>query len=344
MAMDEMSSGARGVSRRGLLGLAALGAAGLATSGLVLPRRALAGSLAAGLLHDPGARRRVLRVAHVTDTHIQPELRANEGVAACFEHIRGQKDVDLVLHSGDIIFDSFDQNLERTKLQWELWQKAVADGWGGKFRYCLGNHDIWGWNKDKSKTRGDEPGWGKKLAVDTLGVSGATRDGCYYSFDEGGSGDAKPWHIVILDSVRPVGDGYFGGLDDEQFEWLQADLAAHRGTPTLVVSHIPILSATVLDREPKERSRVVSSAVMFDDFARVKKLFLENPQVKLCLSGHMHLIDRVEYNGVTYCCNGAASGAWWKGANKECREGYTLVDLYSDGTFENRYVEYGWKA
>jgi 3',5'-cyclic-AMP phosphodiesterase len=336
MAMDEMS----GVSRRGVLGLGAL-----AAGGLLLPRRAVARSMAANLLHDPVARRRVLRVAHVTDTHIQPELRANEGVAACFEHIRGQKDVDLVLHSGDIIFDAFDQNLERTKVLWDLWQKAVADGWKGKLRYCLGNHDIWGWNKEKSKTDGNEPGWGKKLAVDTLGVSGVQRDGCYYSFDEGaGGGGETPWHVVVLDSVRAVGNGYFGGLDDEQFEWLKADLAANRGKPTLVVSHIPILSVTVLDREPKERSRSVSSAVMFDDFDRVKKLFLENPQVKLCLSGHMHLIDRVEYNGVTYCCNGAASGAWWKGPHRECREGYTLVDLYSDGTFENRYVEYGWKA
>jgi predicted phosphodiesterase len=341
MAMARGMDDGSGLSRRGLLGLGAAGAAGLVLGGC----QTGSGGRAEG---GSSGRRRV-RIAHLTDTHIQTELRGNEGVAACLEHIRGQQGVDLIVHTGDIVFDAFDQEIGRTRSLWDLWQKTFADGWNGRVRYCLGNHDIWGWNKEKSGTSGGEPGWGKKLAIDTLGVPGAVRDGCYYSFDEGGGGwggggGGGGWHIVILDSVRPSGNGYYGGLDDEQYEWLQADLAAHRQKPTLIVSHISIFTATVLDVEAKERKRQVSSAVMFDDWPRVKKLFLENPQVRLCISGHMHLIDRVEYNGVTYCCNGAASGAWWKGANKECREGYTLVDLYSDGTFENRYVEYGWRA
>ncbi len=37
-------------------------------------------------------------------------------------------------------------------------------------------------------------------------------------------------------------------------------------------------------------------------------------------------------------------GAWWKGAYQECEPGYALVDLYSDGSFDNRYVRFGWKA
>ncbi|MBY0111416.1 MAG: metallophosphoesterase [Phycisphaerales bacterium] len=329
-----------GFSRRGVLGLGALAAAGL-----VVPRglaRGLGQSVAA-----PGGgagRTRVIRIAHVTDTHIMQDLRAPEGVAACFEHIRGQKDVDLIMHGGDIVFDSMDQSLERSKELWALWQKVVGDSWKGKVRYSLGNHDIWGWNKDKSKTTGEEPGWGKQLALDTLGMQGAVPKGAYYSFDEVGNGGG--WHIVVLDTVRPEPNGYYAGLDDEQFEWLKGDLSLNRMHPTLILSHIPIFSATVLDRDlvGDERERRVHRSLMCTYYARIKKLFLENPQVKLCLSGHMHLIDRVEYNGVAYCCNGAACAAWWKGPHKECREGYTLVDLYSDGTFENRYVEYGWKA
>ncbi|HLO40469.1 MAG TPA: metallophosphoesterase [Phycisphaerales bacterium] len=330
-----------GFSRRGVLGLGALAAAGL-----VVPRglaRGLGQSVAAPGGGAGGGRTRVIRIAHVTDTHIMQDLRAPEGVAACFEHIRGQKDVDLVMHGGDIVFDSMDQSLERSKELWALWQKVMGDSWKGKVRYCLGNHDIWGWNKNRSKTTGEEPGWGKQLALDTLGVQGAVPKGAYYSFDEVGNGGG--WHIVVLDTVRPEPNGYYAGLDDEQFEWLKGDLSLNRMHPTLILSHIPIFSATVLDRDLNDkRERLVHPALMCIDYGRIKKLFLENPQVKVCLSGHMHLIDRVEYNGVAYCCNGAACAAWWKGPHKECREGYTLVDLYSDGTFENRYVEYGWKA
>lgn len=329
------------LSRRGVLGAGAMAAAGL-----VLPRSVAHAQSATGGAVTAGAeRKRVIRIAHITDTHIMPDLRAPEGVAACFEHIRGQKDVDLVMHGGDIVFDSMDQSLDRTKELWSLWQKVMGDSWKGRTRYCLGNHDIWGWNKDKSKTTGEEPGWGKQLALDTLGVRGAAPKGAYYSFDEVGTGGGA-WHVIVLDTVRSEPNGYYAGLDDAQFEWLKGDLSLNRMYPTLILSHIPIFTATVLDRDlfGDERERRVHRSLMCTDYGRIKKLFLENPQVKLCISGHMHLIDRVEYNGVTYCCNGAASAAWWKGPHKECREGYTLVDLYSDGTFENRYVEYGWKA
>jgi 3',5'-cyclic AMP phosphodiesterase CpdA len=332
---------ADGFSRRGVLGLGALAAAGL-----VVPRglaRGMGQSVAAPGGGAGAGRRRVIRIAHVTDTHIMQDLRAPEGVAACFEHIRGQKDVDLIVHGGDIIFDSMDQSLERSKELWTLWQQVLGDSWKGRIRYCLGNHDVWGWNKERSKTTGDEPGWGKQLALDTLGMQGAVPKAAYYSFDEVMNGAG--WHIIVLDTVRPEPNGYYAGLDDEQFEWLRGDLSLNRMYPTMILSHIPIFTVTVLDREPNEkRERIVTPGRMCIDYGRIKKLFLENPQVKLCLSGHMHLIDRVEYNGVTYCCNGAASAAWWKGPHRECREGYTLVDLYSDGTFENRYVEYGWKA
>ncbi|MEX2092204.1 MAG: hypothetical protein WD971_05980, partial [Pirellulales bacterium] len=73
-------------------------------------------------------------------------------------------------------------------------------------------------------------------------------------------------------------------------------------------------------------------------------LFAKHPNVKLCISGHLHLLDRVDYNGVTYLCNGAVSGNWWGGRHKDCDEGYAVVDLYDDGTFEHEYVKYGWKA
>jgi len=52
---------------------------------------------------------------------------------------------------------------------------------------------------------------------------------------------------------------------------------------------------------------------MHVDAAKIKDLFAKHKNVKLCLSGHLHLVDRVDYNGVTYLCDGAVCGGWWKG-------------------------------
>jgi hypothetical protein len=155
---------------------------------------------------------------------------------------------------------------------------------------------------------------------------------------------------VILDSTHPrEGDkkGYVAKLDDEQFDWLAKDLAAvDARTPVIVVSHIPILCACAfLDGEnEKSGDWRVPGAWMHIDARRIKDLFLKHANVKLCLTGHVHLWDRVEYNGVAYVCNGAVCGGWWKGFYQETPEGYGIVDLFHDGTFDVAYVKFGWKT
>jgi 3',5'-cyclic AMP phosphodiesterase CpdA len=183
---------------------------------------------------------------------------------------------------------------------------------------------------------GSDPKFGKVWACEVLGLERP-----YYSFDQAG------WRFVVLDSTFRDGNGYKGRLDDEQFEWL-GDLLAKTDakTPVVVVSHIPILAACAYFDGENEKSGnwVVPGSWMHIDARRIKDLFKKHPNVKLCLSGHMHLIDLVAYNGVTYFCNGAVSGAWWGGDYHECTYGYAMVDLFNDGTFENRYVPYGWKT
>lgn len=283
------------------------------------------------------ARSRSIRIAHLTDTHVQPELEAAAGLAACFGHAASQPDrPELIVTGGDLIMDSFAAPQERTTLQWELWTKIVRDHCPVPIEHCLGNHDIWGWNKQKSKTTGDEARWGKKWACDVLGLEKP-----YRSFDRAG------WHFVVLDSVFPEGNGYLGKLDDEQFDWLKNDLAAvPAGTPVAVVSHIPVLAACVLIRDSNiEKNRwSISGGEMMLDGGKLHRLFAESGKVKLCLSGHIHMLDDVRIDGVRYICDGAVSGAWWKGKKDRCDEGYGIIDLYDDGSAEHEYVKYGWQA
>ena len=42
------------------------------------------------------------------------------------------------------------------------------------------------------------------------------------------------------------------------------------------------------------------------DNVRIKNLFKIYPNIKLCISGHIHLVDKIEYLGITYCCNGGS--------------------------------------
>lgn len=312
------------VSRREVVRIAGAAALGLAGARSVLAQ------------NPPAARKRVLRIAHLTDIHIAPEHKAAEGFASCLRHVQSQKDKpDLIFTGGDHIMDSIGANEARTREQWELYRKVLKAECSLPVEPCIGNHDCWGLNRKDSGATGNEPLYGKKWAMDSLGL-----DREYRSFDRAG------WHFIMLDSTFPQGDGYTARLDDRQFEWLAEDLRrTDPKKPVLVLSHIPILAVCVFFDGDNEKSGdwVVPGAWVHIDSRRIKDLFLKHRNVKVCLSGHVHLIDRVEYLGVSYVCNGAVCGGWWEGPYQECDAGYALVDLYDDGSFENRYVPFGWK-
>lgn len=288
-------------------------------------------------------RQRVARVAHLSDWHIQPELRAGQGAAQCLHHVQSLDDApSLVITGGDLVMDAYDQGGDRTKQVFDLFTSTVRSECALKVAHTLGNHDIWGWNKSKSGLSGTEKGYGKDYAVDRLGMPGR-----YYAFDIG-SGPGS-WRAIVLDSVRqsrqPGSFGYEAFLDEPQADWLAATL---RDTPSdrwvCVVSHIPIISASSLfDSKPGTPLRL-HSALMHDDARNIHDLFMRYPNVRLALSGHIHQIDRVEYGGMTYICGGAVCGAWWKGPHNGCHEGYGIVDLNNDGTFDWAYQRYGWEA
>lgn len=320
------------VTRRDLLRIG-----GLAAAGLAAPAAWLTAESPATAAPGVKPRRRVLRLAHLTDIHLQPERKAPEGLTACLRHVQSQADKpELILTGGDTIMDSMAEDEARVKLQWDLWKRIIKQECSLPIESCLGNHDIWGLNKTKSKTTGDEPLFGTRWAMDVFGIDSPYRD-----FERAG------WHFIALNGVFPEGDGYHGRLDDEQFEWLAARLSSiNPDTPVLLWSHIPVLSAATFFRKDAEKTNdwVVPRSLMHIDARRIVQLFYRHPNVKLFLSGHLHQVDRVDFLGASHVCGGAVSGAWWRGAHYECEPGYTLVNLYDNGTFDSEYVTYGWKA
>jgi 3',5'-cyclic-AMP phosphodiesterase len=315
------------------------GLAGVATGALVSSSRKAVAA-------DSSTAGRPFRIAHLTDIHVQPELESAKGLASCFAHVqslaeRGDAPVDLIVTGGDTIMDCMEADHARTQTQWDLWKKVKADACSLEVKSVVGNHDVWGWTKAKAKTKGDEPRYGKQWACEQFG-----RPLPYESFDRGG------WHIVLLDSVFPHQDGYIGKLDDAQWDWLEKDLATVPATtPVVLVSHIPILSvhplasATAGDAgKDGKPSFALSGGLVHVDHPRFQQLFAKHANVKACLSGHLHIVERIEFGGVSYLCNGAVSAGWWKGQHRGTDFGYAVVDLHGDGTVESRYVPYGWTA
>jgi len=319
-------------TRRDWLKATGLGIGGVIASSL-LGGCAATGSSSARSAGRAGS----IRVAHVTDVHVQNELGGARGMAAAFRHVQSRKrKPELILNTGDCVMDVLNRDRARATELWTLWSSVLKDECSTPIEHCLGNHDIWGWVKERSGTTGNEPGWGKKWAMDVLGLSRP-----YHAFDRGA------WRIVMLDSVMPAAEGVWEArLDDEQFTWLEGELKATK-RPVLVCSHVPIVSPAVFLDTGKIGGTPEAPALavrrVHADVKRIGHLFAKYGNVKLCISGHLHEIDRAEFHGTTYITNPAVCGDWWKGHHRGVwDEQYTMLDLHADGSFDVEYVNYGW--
>jgi 3',5'-cyclic-AMP phosphodiesterase len=263
---------------------------------------------------EEASRKPVLTFGHITDVHLRPEFDAPARFRTALRHMRAHyPDVALVLDTGDTVdgVKSHDDAVAK----WGFWKAGVEAELKGLPVYgVIGNHDAEG-------PAGD-PLCGKESVCRTLGMPAR-----YYSFDRAG------WRFIVLD-----GNGI--AKDAEQAAWLEKQLASAPGTnPVLIASHQPIFSAGALVHSPGD---------IMGNWKNMVALFVKYPNVKLCLSGHVHLYDKVWYNGVSYVCGGAMSGYWWerekstdgRSAYHETRPGYGIVRLYADGSSDYEYVKF----
>ncbi len=181
--------------------------------------------------------------------------------------LRSQMDTvpaDLIIHTGDVAYeDGTLGQFERKHFDvYESLFQAIP------FYPSIGNHDDVTANA------------GPYREVFELPTNGGTEsdDERRYSFDFG------PAHFVALDTCR---------IDEEQAEWLEADLVATDRPWKIVYGHHP----------PYSSARRHGSSI------RTRELIqpvLERQGVQLVLSGHDHTYERTEaIEGVTYVVTGA---------------------------------------
>ncbi|MFN8299635.1 MAG: metallophosphoesterase [Chitinophagales bacterium] len=278
--------------------------------------------------------KRVLRVAHLTDIHIKNERAAEYGMAAALHAVNSMADKpDFIINGGDAIMNAASLTRDVVKDQWNCFHRIFQNENSLPLYHCIGNHDLYGWllpSADHAEA--------KKWAKDEYQLTKS-----YYAFERAG------WKFIVLDSIhgRKSVPGYFGKLDDEQMLWLKQEL---EGTPATthvcVVSHIPILAICCLfDNDVTSTGKLkISENNMHYDSDELARLFYSHGNVRACLSGHIHLIDYVNYLGTEYFCNGAVAGEWWKGKHQQFDPAFCVMNLFEDGTVTREVNYYKWST
>jgi 3',5'-cyclic-AMP phosphodiesterase len=278
---------------------------------------------------------RDFRFVFMPCVHLRRDLRSPEGFANALQAVRKlSPSPDFILTGGDMCHNMRDQTLEQSEEITDLFQRIFKENSELPIHHCLGNHDLAAWNLVSEAA--NDPRYGKNLTVRKFGMKDR-----YYSFDHSG------WHFVSLDYLRVTEPGKFTAeIDTEQMAWLGDDLARNKSRPSIIVTHAPVVSAVELFSDRARRTedalavpfgRVISNAPELVETAK-------QGNVRAFISGHLHLVEQLEFLGQTFICSGSASGHQWNGPRMGTPEGFGVFDCRTDGALDFHYESHDWKA
>ena len=207
-------------------------------------------------------------VALLGDPHLPGKnLPAKEAV---IRTIDGWPDIDRVVVLGDICKETGTPG-----------EYAAAKAFFGLLRkparFIAGNHDyIYADEKDalgkKVKAFPDARRAKLKRFAETFGLSGV-----YGSEMLGG-------YLMIYLSPDDLDSAYLTQISDGQLAWLQKRLAENKTVPTLIFFHAPLAGTLHQYNEQANTPSFIAQPT-----GRLRDLILENPQIFLWVSGHMHV-------------------------------------------------------
>jgi 3',5'-cyclic AMP phosphodiesterase CpdA len=292
---------------------------------------AAAAGLAAAPQRSEAAPTSSFSFVHITDTHIQPELGATEGVHKAFSAVRAlPKRPAFALIGGDLVMDAAAVPRARADMVYDLWRQEAAT-LGLPLHYSIGNHDLYDLNQSQ-KPANEDPDYGKGMWKKRLGL-----DRTYASFDY------QEWRFITLDSVGITpANRWEGSLDPTQLNWLDDLLRkTPRTMPLVFLTHFPIFTIFA------QYSQNTTSALSPDTIVKNGKTFKEMIQkhnVRAVFQGHTHVVEECNYLGTRYITGGAVCGDWWKGPRLGVHAEGFVVATVSGSDLSWRYVPYGWKA
>ena len=312
------------------------------TTEIVMKRKAflqntaavIGGSMLPSFARAAEEKKKWIRFAHLSDIHVKPGLVPEAGMAKALQHVQQlNRKVDFIVNGGDAIMDALEADKSKTQTQWDLFRSILQKENSLPVYHTIGNHDVWGWFIKNNKPDNDRL-YGKVWVVETLEMPKR-----FYSFTKAN------WKFIVLDSTQlnPAG-GYIGKLDEEQLIWLKEELKNTASTQFIcIISHIPILSICAglfFNKTEANGDLMIKRNLMHSDFLVLKPIFRQYPNIKVCISGHIHLQDEVDYLGIKYYCNGAVSGNWWNGSFQEFAPAYALMELGPEGQVSRTMTPY----
>ena len=264
------------ISRRKFLGLSAGAVSGLMFSNLFHPKKV--GAAAGEKYH---------RFVVLTDVHCPSPI--DDKKIAAIEEINTWSDVDQVVVTGDVVFD--------TGSKAELDAAANVLDHIKTTRYVLtGNHDYM---YSDFTNRGSHFQCGpderamklerfkKKFKMNAL----------YFSKDLG------PYHLVYL-SPDDLHTTNLTTMSPDQLAWLEVDLNDNKDKPTLVFFHGSLEGTW----DKHGNAWPNHPGFMAQPKSLVRELIADNPQIMAWISGHLHLgvynESSVDPNLYTYDVNG----------------------------------------
>ena len=212
----------------------------------------------------------------------------------------------------------------------DLYQKTERALDGVPIHHVIGNHDVFG-RDPVSGVSPTDPLYGKQAFEQRF----ATKT--YRSFDQ------KGYHFILLDAIQISPDReYDAFIDDAQLAWLKQDLAATpAGTPIVIASHVPLVSAVAQYAPPGDKIGKARGLLLTNTYAVLS--LLEGHNVIAVLQGHTHINETVYFNNIPFITSGAVSGNWWAGPRWGSPEGFTVLDLAEGGAYW-RYQAYDWTS
>jgi len=227
---------------------------------------------------------------HASDTHVDslnlPRMNR-------FREMADSIGIDFIIISGDLIRDALRVDQETASHYYEMYLKEI-----NKFRVpvysTVGNHEIFGIERDKSLVSTNHPLYGKKMYRHFLGPD-------YYSFNYGGI------HFIAIDGVEYQNLYYFGGVDSLQLNWLENDMKYLPGNrPVITFNHIPFVSPgfSFQDFENNifygpqllQQNNSLQHRNIVYNFSDVKTRIGNHPY-PLALSGHYHAAQEANIIG-----------------------------------------------
>lgn len=263
----------------------------------------------------------------MTDIHVQPEQRADQGYTAAIEAVNALNP-DFVLTGGDLIMDALGQSFGRADSLYHLFNGLTVQ-FTMPVYHTIGNHEVFGWY-ERSGISPQHAEYGKRMYLNRLDY-----DQTYYSFDH------KGWHFIVLDAIGYENHGHIGYVDSLQLQWLKADLdSLELDVPVAVSTHIPFFSVYNQMRNGSTAANGRGSVIT--NASEVMDAF-EGTNLKLVLQGHLHAVEDIHYRDTHFITGGAVSGKWWEGPRDGFPEGFVVVKIKGK-EFSWDYHTFGWEA